>query len=237
MAALNNVPRKHNKRSTPRSSSSGTARPVREQGGDRRHPAGGNPRLRACSGKPPDGLLHGTVELREALGPELIIHFSAPQVQPAEMASIVDLPRDMSTVGMHGGSGGDARWSLRRALRHGVASSSTARRFPRNSTWTGKLATNVDERGKRYQAPADGAPSFFADGSPPFGACGHRRGPGRCGAAARGASSRERSYRGYLVKLPQGCDVEPIEDWSTCMLSTWWRCADGRRTRSRVARG
>jgi hypothetical protein len=31
MAALNNVPRKHNKRSTPRSSSSGPARPVREQ--------------------------------------------------------------------------------------------------------------------------------------------------------------------------------------------------------------
>lgn len=27
--------------------------------------------------------------------------------------------------------------------------------------------------------------SFFADGSPPFGDCGHRRGPGRCGAAAR----------------------------------------------------
>jgi len=29
---------------------------------------------------PPEGLLHGTVELREALGPELFIHFSAPQV-------------------------------------------------------------------------------------------------------------------------------------------------------------
>jgi hypothetical protein len=154
MAALNNVPRKHNKRSTPRSSSSGTARPVREQGGDRRHPAGGNPRLRACSRKPPDGLLHGTVELREALGPELIIHFSAPQVQPAEMASIVDLPRDMSTVGMHGGSGGDARWSLRRALRHGVASllrprdGSRATR-PGPANWR-RMLTNA-ESGTRHQ--------------------------------------------------------------------------------------
>jgi hypothetical protein len=61
-------------------------------------------------------------------------------------------------------------------------------------------------------------------------------GPGRCGAAARGASAAERAYRGYLVELRQG-DVEPIEDWSTCMLSTWWRCADGCRTRSRAARG
>ena len=31
--------------------------------------------------KRPDGLLHGTVELREALGPELFVHFSAPQVE------------------------------------------------------------------------------------------------------------------------------------------------------------
>jgi len=48
--------------------------------------------------KPADGVLHGTVELREALGPELFIHFTAPQVQAAETASIADLPRDTSTL-------------------------------------------------------------------------------------------------------------------------------------------
>jgi multiple sugar transport system ATP-binding protein len=50
---------------------------------------------------PRDGLLHGTVELCEALGPELFIHFSAPQVQSADTASIADLPRDTSTIGMN----------------------------------------------------------------------------------------------------------------------------------------
>ena len=54
---------------------------------------------------PPDRLLHGTVELREALGPELLVHFTAPQVEPADTESIADLPRDESTVGMDGGSG------------------------------------------------------------------------------------------------------------------------------------
>jgi multiple sugar transport system ATP-binding protein len=48
---------------------------------------------------PPDHLLHGSVELREALGPELFIHFTAPHVEPADTESIADLPRDTSTVG------------------------------------------------------------------------------------------------------------------------------------------
>jgi multiple sugar transport system ATP-binding protein len=55
--------------------------------------------------KPSDGVLHGTVELREAFGPELFIHFTAPQVQVSEAASIADLPRDTSTLGMNGASG------------------------------------------------------------------------------------------------------------------------------------
>jgi multiple sugar transport system ATP-binding protein len=55
--------------------------------------------------KPTDGVLHGTVELREALGPELFIHFAAPQVQESEAASIADLPRDTSTLGMNSDSG------------------------------------------------------------------------------------------------------------------------------------
>ena len=54
---------------------------------------------------PPEDLVHGTVELREALGPELFVHFSAPQLQPADTASIADLPRDTSTLGMNGDSG------------------------------------------------------------------------------------------------------------------------------------
>ena len=54
---------------------------------------------------PPDGLLHGTVELRESLGPELFVHFSAPQVRLADTASIADVPRDTSTVGASGDAG------------------------------------------------------------------------------------------------------------------------------------
>ena len=41
-----------------------------------------------------DRLLQGTVELREELGPELFVHFSAPDVQLAETATIAGLPRD-----------------------------------------------------------------------------------------------------------------------------------------------
>jgi multiple sugar transport system ATP-binding protein len=55
--------------------------------------------------RPQDGVLRGTVELREALGPELFIHFTTPQVQPAETTSIADLPRDTSTLGVNGDSG------------------------------------------------------------------------------------------------------------------------------------
>jgi multiple sugar transport system ATP-binding protein len=43
-------------------------------------------------------LLHGTVELREELGSELVVHFSAPDVQLAETATIAELPRDTSTL-------------------------------------------------------------------------------------------------------------------------------------------
>jgi multiple sugar transport system ATP-binding protein len=47
---------------------------------------------------PANGVLHGTVELREELGPELFIHFNAPGLQVADTTSIADLPRD--TAGM-----------------------------------------------------------------------------------------------------------------------------------------
>jgi multiple sugar transport system ATP-binding protein len=43
-------------------------------------------------------LLQGTVELREDLGPELVVHFSAPDVQLAETATIAELPRDTSAL-------------------------------------------------------------------------------------------------------------------------------------------
>ena len=54
---------------------------------------------------PRDHLLHGTVELREALGPELFIHFTAPRVELADTESIADLPRDTGTVGMNADAG------------------------------------------------------------------------------------------------------------------------------------
>jgi multiple sugar transport system ATP-binding protein len=50
---------------------------------------------------PSDRRLHGTVELREALGPELFIHFTAPGVQLADTEAIADVPRDTSRVGMN----------------------------------------------------------------------------------------------------------------------------------------
>ena len=53
----------------------------------------------ALRGEPHDGrLLHGTLELREELGPELVVHFSAPEIQLAETATIAELPRDTSTL-------------------------------------------------------------------------------------------------------------------------------------------
>jgi multiple sugar transport system ATP-binding protein len=45
-----------------------------------------------------DRLLHGTVELREELGPEFFVHFSASQVQLAETATIAELPKDAGTL-------------------------------------------------------------------------------------------------------------------------------------------
>jgi multiple sugar transport system ATP-binding protein len=41
-----------------------------------------------------DRLLHGTVELREELGPELFVHFRAPNVQLADATTIAELTRD-----------------------------------------------------------------------------------------------------------------------------------------------
>jgi multiple sugar transport system ATP-binding protein len=54
---------------------------------------------------PRDRLLHGTVELREALGPELFVHFTAPRVELADTESIAGLPRDTGTVGMNADAG------------------------------------------------------------------------------------------------------------------------------------
>jgi len=45
-----------------------------------------------------DRLLHGTVELREELGPELLVHFSAPRVQLAETATTAEVPKDAGTL-------------------------------------------------------------------------------------------------------------------------------------------
>jgi multiple sugar transport system ATP-binding protein len=53
----------------------------------------------------PDRILRGRVELREALGPELLVHFQAPHVELATAESIADIPRDTSTVGVAGDSG------------------------------------------------------------------------------------------------------------------------------------
>jgi multiple sugar transport system ATP-binding protein len=73
--------------------------------------------------KPADDVLHGTVELREALGPELFIHFTAPQLQATDTTSIADLPRDTSTLGMNGDSGAllVARFDARSQVHEGGA--------------------------------------------------------------------------------------------------------------------
>ena len=72
---------------------------------------------------PPNHVLHGTVELREALGPELFIHFRAPQVELADTESIAGLPRDTSTVGMGTDSGAMlvARFGAHSEVREGGA--------------------------------------------------------------------------------------------------------------------
>jgi multiple sugar transport system ATP-binding protein len=54
---------------------------------------------------PRDHVLHGTVELREALGPELFVHFTVPHVELADTEAIADLPRDTGTVGTNADAG------------------------------------------------------------------------------------------------------------------------------------
>jgi multiple sugar transport system ATP-binding protein len=72
---------------------------------------------------PRDHLLHGTVELREALGPELFVYFTAPRVELADTASIADLPRDTGTVGMNADAGAMlvGRFSAHSEAREGAA--------------------------------------------------------------------------------------------------------------------
>jgi multiple sugar transport system ATP-binding protein len=72
---------------------------------------------------PPNHLLHGTVELREALGPELFIHFTAPRVELADTKSIGDLPRDTGSVGMNPDDGAMliGRFSAHSHAREGAA--------------------------------------------------------------------------------------------------------------------
>jgi multiple sugar transport system ATP-binding protein len=72
---------------------------------------------------PRDHLLRGNVQLREALGPELFIHFTVPRVQLADTEAIADLPRDTSTVGMNGDAGATlvGRFSAHSDAREGTA--------------------------------------------------------------------------------------------------------------------
>ena len=72
---------------------------------------------------PSDRRLHGTVELREALGPELFIHFTAPGVQLANTEAIADVPRDTSSVGMNTDAGAMlvGRFSAQSGAREGAA--------------------------------------------------------------------------------------------------------------------
>jgi multiple sugar transport system ATP-binding protein len=73
-------------------------------------------------GAPPEHLLRGTVELREALGPELFVHFTAPRVQLADTEGIADLPRDTSRVAMNVDAGAMlvGRFSARSKAREGA---------------------------------------------------------------------------------------------------------------------
>jgi multiple sugar transport system ATP-binding protein len=72
---------------------------------------------------PRDHLLHGTVELREELGPELFVHFTVPRVELADIESIADLPRDTGTVGVNADRGAMlvGRFSARSEAREGAA--------------------------------------------------------------------------------------------------------------------
>jgi multiple sugar transport system ATP-binding protein len=72
---------------------------------------------------PSDRRLHGTVELREELGPELFVHFTAPGVQLADTEAIADVPRDTSGVGMNADAGAMlvGRFSAQSGARVGAA--------------------------------------------------------------------------------------------------------------------
>jgi multiple sugar transport system ATP-binding protein len=72
---------------------------------------------------PADHILHGTVELREALGPELFVHFTTPGVQLANTEAIADLPRDASRVAMNTDAGAMlvGRFSAHSPAREGAA--------------------------------------------------------------------------------------------------------------------
>jgi multiple sugar transport system ATP-binding protein len=70
-----------------------------------------------------DHLLRGTVELREALGPELFIHFTARGVELADTEAIADLPRDTGTAGVNADAGATlvGRFSAHSEVREGAA--------------------------------------------------------------------------------------------------------------------
>jgi multiple sugar transport system ATP-binding protein len=72
---------------------------------------------------PSNHLLHGTVELRESLGPELFVHFTAPGLQLANTEGIGDLPRDTSRVAMKADAGAMlvGRFSAHSQAREGAA--------------------------------------------------------------------------------------------------------------------
>jgi multiple sugar transport system ATP-binding protein len=72
---------------------------------------------------PRNHLLHGTVELREALGPEQFIHFTVPRVELADSEAIADLPRDTGTVGKDADAGAMlvGRFSAHSDAREGAA--------------------------------------------------------------------------------------------------------------------
>ena len=72
---------------------------------------------------PSDRRLHGTVELREELGPELFVHFTARGVQLADSEAIADVPRDTSGVGVSADAGAMlvGRFSAQSGAREGAA--------------------------------------------------------------------------------------------------------------------
>jgi multiple sugar transport system ATP-binding protein len=109
----------------------------------------------------PDRLLHGTVELREALGPELFIHFTAPRVQLADTASIADLPRDTSTGGMGASSGAMlvGRFSAHSDVQEGGAVDAVVDTGDRSRHLRRRRERNM----KRSVQPAGGSTPALAD--------------------------------------------------------------------------